>query len=208
MKAMRFAARALVVVFLVVSCCEAMAAEPSSSWWPFGHHDAPTVAQPPGVAATSSPFANVPNSNSGPVAHEVQLPQSVDSAAAAKSKSSWLHMPRLPKVGKSEHKSKPTASPNAWASKTPSKPTPTSSFSPLQSVKNGAHKVSTGTKTAWHKTIDALSPADKAKKPSAPQMAQREVKPPFWKRMLGSKEPELKQPQTVPQWMAQKRLDP
>ncbi len=54
-------------------------------------------------------------------------------------------------------------------------------------------------------------PDDKAKKPAEttpPHVARREVSPPFWKKVFGAKEPELQQPQTVPQWMAQKRLDP
>jgi hypothetical protein len=39
-------------------------------------------------------------------------------------------------------------------------------------------------------------------------VASRETSPPFWKKMFGAKEPAMQQPQTVPQWMAQKRLDP
>jgi hypothetical protein len=41
-----------------------------------------------------------------------------------------------------------------------------------------------------------------------PKLTARQTSPPFWKKMFGAKEPELQQPQTVPQWMAQKRLDP
>jgi hypothetical protein len=77
-------------------------------------------------------------------------------------------------------------------------------------MKNGAHKVADGTKSAYHKTVAALTPASKSKPVAAnpPQVARRETQPSMWKRMFGAKQPELQQPQTVPQWMAQKRLDP
>jgi hypothetical protein len=77
-------------------------------------------------------------------------------------------------------------------------------------MKNGAHKVADGTKSAYHKTVAALTPSSKAKPAAAkpPQVARRETQPSMWKRMFGAKQPELQQPQTVPQWMAQKRLDP
>ena len=86
----------------------------------------------------------------------------------------------------------------------------------MQSVKNGANSVAEGTKSAWHKTVAAVTPGSTAKttpkmaaKPApAPQVATRETSPPLWKKMFGAKEPAMQQPQTVPQWMAQKRLDP
>jgi hypothetical protein len=53
-----------------------------------------------------------------------------------------------------------------------------------------------------------LTPGGKAASDSGSRVARREVKPSFWKRMLGAKEPEIQNPQTIPQWMAQKRLDP
>src|SRR3954471_7888829 len=102
---MRFAARVLICVVMAVTGRELVAAETGSSWWPFSHHEQPTVSQPPGVAAPTSSYLNqaTPSLNQatpslGPVAHEVQLPQSADASAAAKSKS-WLHMPSMPKLG-------------------------------------------------------------------------------------------------------------
>jgi hypothetical protein len=130
-----------------------------------------------------------------------------------KKKVSWpsLHMPSMPKAlsSKSAPATKAEANKNKWADKTPVAP----KTSPMQSVKNGAHSVASSTKSAWHKTVAAVTPGakttDKSKKPAAgSQLAQRDVSPPFWKKMLGAKEPEMQQPQTVPQWMAQKRLDP
>lgn len=218
---MRFVARALVCTLLVVCGRDVLAAESGSGWWPFGHREEANVSQPVDVSASSSPFANSPLGSDpagtqsmppGPVAHEVQMPQNppVDSS---KAKSSWLGLhapklskPHLPKTGAADHTPKPSTSRNAWADTTPAAPKP----SPLQSVKNGAHSVAEGTKSAYHKTVSALTPGSKSKPAAAgsSHLAQRDVQPPFWKRMLGAKKPELQQPQTVPQWMAQKRLDP
>jgi hypothetical protein len=79
----------------------------------------------------------------------------------------------------------------------------------MQSVKNGAHSVAATTKSAWNKTVAAVTPSSKTTtvKPD-PRLTARQTSPPFWKKMFGAREPELQQPQTVPQWMAQKRLDP
>jgi hypothetical protein len=82
----------------------------------------------------------------------------------------------------------------------------------MQSVKKGANSVAASTKSAWHKTVAAVTPGTAAKKTvtsdPSPRVASRATSPPFWKKMFGAKEPELQHPQTVPQWMAQKRLDP
>jgi len=162
------------------------------------------VSQPPGVAAPTSPYLNPAQTAPGPVAHEVQLPQSADSAAAAKSKS-WLHMPTLPKLG-SATKAKKEEKKNRWVQKAPAAP---KSSGPVQAMKDGANKVSSSTKNAWHKTVTTFTPSSKSTQANStpPRIAQNE-KPPFWKRMFGEKESDVKQPQTVPQWMAQKRLDP
>jgi hypothetical protein len=199
---MRFAARVLVCVLVVGTSRQIVAAESGSSWWPFSHKQEATVSQPPAVAAPTSPYLNQAQTSPGPVAHEVQLPQSADSAAAAKDKS-WLHMPSLPKLG-STTKTKKEEKKNRWVQKAPA---PKSSGA-VQTMKDGANKVASGTKSAWHKTVSALTPG-KTKQPSSPssRIAQSD-KPSFWKRTFGEKDSDLKQPQTVPQWMAQKRLDP
>src|SRR5207253_170886 len=119
----------------------------------------------------------------------------------AKAKSTWLglHMPKLskpnlPGSATAEKKQKSAASHNTWADKTPAAP----KASPMQSVKNGAHSIASGTKNAYHKTVAALTPGSKSKPApaSSSHLAQRETSPPFWKKMFGAKEPELKQPQT------------
>jgi hypothetical protein len=225
-KAMRFAARALVAVIFMVCCRGAVAAESSSSWWPFGHKADAAAAQTPTAgqttlppAATVLPKATTPAAGAGPVAHEAQMPTTPSDdnhwmVNTPKKKVSWpsLHMPSA-LSSNSTPAAKPEttkATKNKWVDKAPVAPKP----SPMQSVKNGANSVAEGTKSAWHKTVAAVTPGSSAKttpkaapKP-APQVASRETSPPLWKKMFGAKEPAMQQPQTVPQWMAQKRLDP
>jgi hypothetical protein len=220
---MRSATRALVAGILMVCCRGAVAAESGSSWWPFGHHAEATAAQPQGAgqatlpsATTTLPPATTSPAGPGPVAHEAQMPTTPSDDShwmlnTPKKKVSWpkLHMPEMPKA----LSSKPAAttkeaSKNKWVDKTPVTP----KASPIQSVKKGASSVAAGTKSAWHKTVAAVTPGAAAKKPAkpepSPRVAARETSPPLWKKMFGAKEPAIQQPQTVPQWMAQKRLDP
>jgi hypothetical protein len=197
---MRFAARILVCVLVLGTGRAVTATESGTSWWPFSHKQETTLSQPTAVAAPTSPYLNPVQAAPGPVTHEVQLPQSADSAAAAKSKS-WLHMPSLPKLGSSTKSQKDTK--NRWVQKAPA---PKSS-GPVQAMKDGANKVSSSTKSAWHKTVTTLTPGSKSKQATSasPRVAQSD-KPPFWKRMVGEKEPE--HPATMPGFLAQKRLDP
>jgi hypothetical protein len=132
------------------------------------------------------------------------MPQTPPAATAEteKKKSNWpsLHTPEFPRPPWSTHRAEAqkTEPPrNSWVDQTPTPPKP----STWESMKSS-------TKTAWGKTVDAFKPDDKVKKPESSHLARREVKPSFWKRMFGAKEAELQQPQTVPEWMAQKRLDP
>jgi hypothetical protein len=223
MKAMRFAARALVAGFLLVCCRGAVATETGSGWWPFGHHADAATSQPQTASQTQLPSATttLPQTTmppAGPVAYEAQMPASAEAnsdshwmLSTPKKKVSWptLHMPELPKSlsSKSASAAAPEATKNRWVEKEPVTP----KTSPMQSVKNGAHSVAAGTKSAWHKTVAAVTPDTKTKKPETtipPHVARRDVSPPFWKKMLGAKEPQMQQPQTVPQWMAQRRVDP
>jgi hypothetical protein len=219
---MRFATRALVAGSLMLCCRGVVAAEASSNWWPFGHHAEATAAQAPGAASTTLPSATatLPSATTpavaGPVAHEAQMPTTPSDDShwmlnTPKKKVSWpkLHMPEMPKALSSKSTSaKAEASKNRWVEKAPVTP----KASPMQSVKKGANSVAEGTKSAWHKTVAAVTPGKAAKKTvtsdPSPRVASRSTSPPFWKKMFGAKEPELQHPQTVPQWMAQKRLDP
>ena len=53
--------------------------------------------------------------------------------------------------------------------------------------------------------MDVLTPGDSADRDS--QVASRDAKPSLWKRMFGP-EPEPQGSQTIPEFMAQERLDP
>jgi hypothetical protein len=218
---MRSATRALVAGILIVCCRGALAAEAGSSWWPFGHHAEAAAAPPQAVAPTTLPSATTalppavtPPAGAGPVAHEAQMPTTASDDShwmlnTPKKKVSWptLHMPKA-LSSKPAEATKPEASKNKWVDKTPVTP----KASPMQSVKKGASSVAAGTKSAWHKTVAAVTPGPAAKKTAkpepSPRVAARETSPPLWKKMFGAKEPAMQQPQTVPQWMAQKRLDP
>jgi hypothetical protein len=75
-------------------------------------------------------------------------------------------------------------------------------------MNDGAKRVGTSTKNAWHKTVDVLTPGESTTaSASRSKLAHRPVKPPFWKRMMGQND-ELQGPQTVPEWMAQQRVQP
>jgi hypothetical protein len=88
---------------------------------------------------------------------------------------------------------------NAWVEKPPEPPKPT----PLQSVKNGAHRVADSTRNAWRKTVDAVTPGDQDHRTGA-RIASRDVKPPFWQRMMGTQETERDE-QTVSGFVGQPR---
>lgn len=208
---MRFAARALVAVLIVVGSRTVAAEESGSKWWPFAKSEKEAVSEPQGAAATTPTAPNSRYLQSGPVQHQAQLPQSTPDATAdvAKNKVNWpkLHTPEFPRPPWSPTRQQAKAAEpprNSWVDQAPVTPKP----SPWQSVKNGANRASTSTKVAWGKTVDAITPGDQMKKPESSHFARREVKPSLWKRMLGANEAELQQPQTVPEWMAQKRLDP
>jgi hypothetical protein len=206
MKAMRFVGPALVAVCLV-QCCHEVAAESDSGWWQFDHQNETTLSQPQGVASRAAPVPALSPSAVGPVTHEVFMPQSsTDATNAANGNSSWFHLPHWAPFGSYPQQPQMNPQRNAWATRNAPPKTPPS---PLQSVKNGAHKVVAGTKAAYHKTIAALTPGGTSKRnPSTGHFATSDTRPPFWKRMFGVTQPEPQQPQTIPQWMAQKRLDP
>jgi hypothetical protein len=161
--------------------------------------NAPIV--PPGTAAPTNPTIT-------PLAKETAPPVTPETEkkerwmlSSPKGKVSWPHLNKdLSKGGPlfSTKKKEEDPTRNSWVEKTPTPP----KQSPMKPVTDGA-------KSAWRKTKDALTPGEQNPQPqvTSPRIAKREVKPPFWKRMFGAKS-ELQQPQTVPEWMAQQRLDP
>lgn len=226
---MRPTSRAL-VGGIVIACTalQLTAAETGSRWWPFGHRDEAKVTQPPAVAAPSqAPLQtqrqygalNPAQPPITPLPPLAQSPQTTGGAADGAAKESWmfnsskrkiswprLTKPEAPKTGLLAQKTEPDATRNSWVEKTPPEP----KASPLQPLKNGAQKVAKSSKAAWSKTVDAFTPGEPApasqQRPNSSRIAKNEPQPRFWQRLLG-KEEDVKQPQTVPEWMAQERVD-
>jgi hypothetical protein len=228
---MRSTACALLLFVLVgANCCGPASAQETGFWrWPFGRkaNAEPAAGEmSPGSISGINPTA--PPSTVSPAT----MPQGAAPAAGAQaplspdanppvsaqrwmyesptSKVGWprLHMPefalpkpRLPRPQFWPREEQVNDARNAWVQDNadPGRP------SPVQAVKQGAQRVGASTRRAWHKTVDVLTPGDSSGVTSS-RVARQEVKPPFWKRMLGSEEPDG--PRTIPEWMAQERLDP
>lgn len=213
---MRSIACALGIV-LVAFCMTSKAASESSgsTWWPFSHHEAAKPAAQVVGMGGSTPMA--PPGSIGPTGQSTPIPPtaapgSTSSAAkdenwmlkSSKGKVGWPHLTK-PSNPFAKKESPADAAKNSWVEKQPAPPKP----SPFKPVTDGAHKVAQGTKKVWHKTVNALTPGESEPAPHTPRshVAKHDAEPSFWQKMFGSKE-EVKQPETVPQWMAQKRLEP
>jgi hypothetical protein len=120
---------------------------------------------------------------------------------------SWprIHMPAMPRLPRPQlwpRKTEVDEARNAWMQSSPDPARP----SPLQAVRQGAQRVRESTRSAWRKTVDVLTPGDASSSDSS-RIARRETQP-FWKRMLTVEEPEPPGPRTIPEWLAQERLEP
>lgn len=102
--------------------------------------------------------------------------------------------PRQSHFGNSLHRPRPK---NTWAQQPASNTVTGEEPSAWQSMTNG-------TKSAWHKTVDWVTPGESAAE--APVVAE-DTRPSWWARMWGAEE-ESQGPQTVTEWMAQDRIDP
>lgn len=221
---MRHTLCALVGVVLVASCSQSFAAEESGSkWWPFGRRDEAKVAQPPTVAAPSTTPLVKPQSSSiaAPLAAATPAPatpkyEQPSATAETSPKENWmfstpkgkvgwpqLNKPQLPSAMAA--KKPPTdATRNSWVDQEPITP----KQSPFKPITDGAHKVGKSTKAAWHKTVDALTPGESTPRHSpGARVAKRDTEPPFYRKWFAPKE-ESRGSQTVPEFMAQQRLDP
>jgi hypothetical protein len=179
-------------VFLMLCCCQTVAAEESSwSWlWPFGQEEP----------------AEQPYPTTDPSAHSAAR-RTADRATLRRSPRHRIGVPgndfpkpRMPQLwpGKPEA----DEARNAWTEK---KAEPESA-SPWQVVTESTQRLGDSTRKAWHKTVDVLTPEYlKADNRPASRVAQRD---PLWKRAFGSGEKEPEGPQTVTEWMAQERLNP
>jgi hypothetical protein len=229
---MRHIARVLSGIALAACCSQtAIAADSTStgsSWWPWGQQEtkksdtstlgtgpSTQLGKPQTSGSVSRPSMGGAQSPLGDSASKDQKEKKDKDdhwmLSSPSGKVSWPHltMPKMPSLsGSSSDTKKPADTKhNSWVEKTP---TPTKP-SPMKSVTDEAHKVSKATKNAWHKTVNAVTPGSstpaKSNTDNSPRIAKKEMDPPWYKKMFGAKT-ELEQPQTVPQWMAQKRLDP
>jgi hypothetical protein len=181
------------------------------------------TAQPlgsmPTAGATVTTSATVPNMDSMPITPHEPLPQYSPATTPERrwmiqsplANVTWprIHMPevslpkpRLPRPQLWPQKAEVDDARNAWVAKSldPER------TSPLQAARQGARRVADSTRSAWHKTVDVLTPGEPvAASASFDQAAPR---PPLWKRMFATEEPQQQGPRTVTEWMAQDRLDP
>ena len=231
---MRHMAAALVSGLLIACCCPAAAAEESRvRWWPFGDKAEESVAagdpfvansaatNAPRLATQQVPSSTIPQTTAAPSTATVaphqpapltdystdEYPERRWMIQSPLARVSWprIHipeMPRLPRPRLWPQKSEVDEARNAWVQTNPDSARP----SPLQAVKQSAQRVRESTRSAWHKTVDVLTPGESPRSDSS-RIARRETQPPFWKRMFTVEEPE-QGPRTVTEWMAQDRLDP
>jgi hypothetical protein len=81
-------------------------------------------------------------------------------------------------------------------------PAPTMTPAMPDTTKSPWKSMSDGTKNAWHKTVDWVTPGDG----SDVAAVKSEPRVSWWDRMWGGEEEQG--PETVTEWMAQDRLDP
>lgn len=216
---MRHSMRALIGVMLV-GCCSAQvfSAESSPAWWRFGRSKSETVAPPAidGAAQPAAPTSIAPQSTlpqgTLPEYSTVEEPEQSWMINSPFTKVSWprIHMPEMPKPtlptspwAKKEPEADPTR--NRWVETPPEAVKP----SPMQSVSNGARRVGESTKAAWHKTVDALTPGEPSDSSAPSSRVARRERGSAWSRMFSSDTPTKKEgSQTIPEFMAQDRLDP
>lgn len=229
---MRHTTRSMLSAVVVMWCCcqATWGQESKTRWWPFGGKQeattatttvaptpssvtpAPAPVLPPSAAITpigpQTPALQSAPQTSQPV--QAPLAQQLPPEETAFPKFTWptmpelsLPKPRMPQLWPQKPEVDDTR--NAWAGQSANPQRP----SPLQAMRDGAKRVGNSTKSAWRKTVDTLTPGDSAAHTSPPQVASRDVKPPFWKRMFTAEEPPPPQgPRTVSEWVAQERLDP
>lgn len=188
--------------------------ETKAPWWHFGRDK--ELSNAPLAETQSAGVTQAPTMTPAPPMSPEVTPVEDES---------WLHWPKMPKVtwfetseetivtdpfasppetkqsrssqthyGKVPHRTRPR---NTWAQQPASSTT-------LEEKPSAWQSMTDGTKSAWHKTVDWVTPGDSATE--APVVAA-ETRPSWWARMWGAEE-ESQGPQTVTEWMAQDRIDP
>jgi hypothetical protein len=204
------------VLFSGICCSPASAAEESRfRLWPFGG-DRANDAELTGNSLAPNRFANT---TAGAVPSQVRmgsystdtLPEQRWMVKSPFARVSWprIHMPEfslprpnLPRPQWWSEKPPVEDGRNTWVQKSP-EPPPTM---PLQAMQQGAQRVGQGTRTAWRKTVDALTPGE-SPRTNDPRVAARDRKPPFWQRLNGAEQPQKPGSQTVTEMLSQERID-
>jgi len=206
---MRYTTLAILGMLLAtVMVTAGVAEEATSPWWHFGMGNSATEAEPSMTAApTLTPSQTLAPPSMG---------TTTAAMPATEEDKRWLKWPSLPKwsettvteVSPSELRQpkprrdnfgKPThvaRRRNAWAQP----PAETTAATPGPSTWN---KVTEGTRSAWHNTVEFVTPGEAA----GTSVASNEPRDSWWRRMWSSDE-KAEGPQTVTEWMAQDRLDP
>ncbi len=198
---------------LIVAChsSPALAAE-HRWWWPFNRGGGQeleltgnSLSPPPGASSSISAQTAAPQHPATSTLERRWMPES----PLGKVRRPKIHLPEMslpkPRLPQAPWSSNNQAAPdarNVWAQPAPQ----TARRSPLQTVKQGAQRVGSGTRAAWHKTVDVMTPGDS--NAPTPQVATGPAKPSMWQRMFGQDKPPEQGPRTVTEWMAQDRLDP
>jgi len=204
---MRYAARPVFGVLLaVVMGSHGSAEETKAPWWHFGmSQDASSAPETVAPAPTMKPDSPTVTSGeeeswfawptvsklhwfgSGAESQTASTDPFTTSEPVAARK-----QPRT-RYGKPTHRPRPR---NSWAQR-PVSTAEVPTVSPW-------HSMTEATRTAWHKTVDFVTPDESA---NAPVVADRSHQS-WWQKMWGPDEEKKEGPQTVTEWMAQDRLDP
>jgi hypothetical protein len=203
---MRHSLRALLIVLSIgLGSGNSLAAESGSKWWPFGRADEtilPDSTKTPFDVPTPAP-TTVPQQPVLPDTTSIEDPNQKWMINSPFGKVSWprIHtpeMPKLPSLPAQDQQAAADANRNSWVEAPASPPKPSS----LQSVSNSA-------RTAWKKTVDALTPGDQSQPEDRSSRVARREGQSAWKRMFGADEtPKKEGSQTIGEFIAQERLDP
>jgi hypothetical protein len=197
---------ALGALLTLVMTTAASAAE-EKPWWHFGMgqeealEPAPSFTPSPTMTPATPDITPIEEESwfkwpSFPKRDETALPEQ-QAPVNTEAQTEKPHRPHLNPFGKQHYTDRrSTERPkNTWAQQPASTTTTDPAKSPWQSM-------SDGTKSAWHKTVDMVTPGDGAN----PPVVQSDPRVSWWDRMWGAEEE--KNPETVTEWMAQDRLDP
>lgn len=186
---MHLTKRVILGVLFALSIGSPSVAKDSSWWWPFGGNEEAT-------SATSPPQSTGVTDESWVSWPEMKWPDmpSFDRASAEPTARSRAEVPNRRSAARSKR--------NSWAkSRAAARPESSSTW---QSFSGGIERVGQGTKSAWSKTVDAVTPGDQ----STPRVARHDTGGSWWSRMWGDDPQPAEGPRTVTEWMAQERLNP